>query len=439
MATTLEPRSSEKYVDFDEYIDFQLHKTRSHIKWTDILSAVVGVAILVLVYLLIFTVLDHWVVSGGFGTVARSLMLGSIVLIAGGWISWKVVVPYLRRVNRLFAARVIEESEPSLKGTLINLIDLRRSGHKVPQEVRNAMEKRAAVSLSHMDVDGAVDRQQLMRLSYALLATVVLSCLYTLFSPKRMSFLRPLAPLANVTVATQTEIRDVEPGDVEILALTHPEVFVDLHGKIPEHVILYYTTADRGFVDQPVQMRPVSDEGIKRFRGSITGENGHGILQDMSYYIIAGDADTREFRTWRREGDTRFELDGDTEKRSQDGTWETVGTAELRKFEGEFRISVIQSPSAQVDEVRYDYPEYMRLETQNRIVRPHRCLGGNDSHCHRHSQHAGQLCLSTFLRYRRHDTKGRRNTHGDRRGHQAACPMEARVSIRRKLSAFLSH
>lgn len=319
MATSVEPRTSEQYVDFDEYIDFQLQKTRANIKWTDILTAGAGVATLVLGYVLLFTVLDHWVVAGGFGYVTRTVMLLGLLFVTAGWLGWKVVLPYLRSVNRLFAARVIEQSEPGLKGTLFNLIDLERSRRQVPEPVRTTLEKRAAVSLSHMDVDQAVDRRRLMWVSYSLLAVVVLCCLYTIFSPKRISFRRLFLPAADVPVATRTEILDVQPGDVEVLARSEVEVVADVHGNVPEEVTLLYTTVDRRFVDQPVHMRPLEDDA-KRFRALMSGENGRGILQDMTYRIVAGDAESRDFH-----------------------------------------IEVIQPPSARVDEVRYEYPRYMDL------------------------------------------------------------------------------
>ena len=214
MSTSMKPNISQQYVDFDEYIDFQLQRTRSNIKLTDILTALAGVATLSLGYFLVFTALDHWIISGGFGNTARVLMFSVLLLALLTWLTWKVVVPYFKSVTGLFAASVIEESEPGLKSTLLNLIDLRRSGREIPENIRTSLEKRAAVSLSHMDVEQAVDRRQLMQFSYALLAVVVLCCLYTLFSPKKISFGRAFLPSANVAISTQTEILNVKPGEL---------------------------------------------------------------------------------------------------------------------------------------------------------------------------------------------------------------------------------
>ena len=56
MATT---QTSDQYVEFDEFVDYHLAKTRSNIKLTDVLTAIVGIAVLVVAYLLVFTLLDH--------------------------------------------------------------------------------------------------------------------------------------------------------------------------------------------------------------------------------------------------------------------------------------------------------------------------------------------------------------------------------------------
>ncbi|MEX0716110.1 MAG: hypothetical protein WD066_05970 [Planctomycetaceae bacterium] len=317
--------TAERYVEFDEFVDFQLHKTESAIKTADVLTAVVGVAAVVVGYLLAFVVLDHWVVPGGFGYFARAAMLGGVVLAAIGWVMWKVVLPARRRVNSLYAARAIERTAPEAKSTLLNLVDLRRSGRPVPPQIMGTLEKRAALMLSHVDVEQAVDRKLLMRLAYALLIVVVGFCMYTLFSPKKVSnsVWRALFPAAQVEVATQTRIVDVKPGDVEVLPGAQLEVLADLSGRDPEKVTLYFSTADRRVVDEPLEMQPVPD-GVGRHRALLVGEAGRGIRQSMTYRVEAGDA----------RSDT-------------------------------YRVTVLQPPSATVARIAYDYPEYMDVDPRS--------------------------------------------------------------------------
>lgn len=315
------------YADFDEYIEYQIRKTRSGIKWTELLTSGLAVAVFVLCYLLVFTLLDHWVVPGGFSVRARAIMLGIMVVTASGWVAWKLVRPWFRNITGLYAAHAIEESDPDIKSAVLNFIDARNSGRDVPPHILRAMEKRAAIRLSRTDVERAVDRSTLMRLAYALLGLVVVCCLYTVLSPKDISFARALS-IADQSVATTTEFLEVSPGDIEVLAGEFVEVTVDLRGDIPESVTAYCTTQDRGLVDEPVELRPVEDE-TARFAGRINGANGRGILQPMSYRIVAGDAESRDYQ-----------------------------------------ISVIAAPSAVMDRVDFVYPEYMEFA-------PNTLLGGD--------------------------------------------------------------
>lgn len=245
------------------------------------------------------------------------MMLGALV--------HKVIWPWLKNVNELYAARVIESAEPELKSSLLNVVDLRDAGQPIPPSVMKAMEKRAAVSLSHVDVDQAVDRRPLLRMSYVLLGVVVIGCLYTVFSPKNIlsSLKRALLPTSPVSVATQTIIADVTPGDESVPAKTQLVVEADIRGVMPERVELFYTTADHKFVDQSVEMRRLAEDE-PRFRGVITGDNGRGLSQDLTYFLTAGDARTQEFR-----------------------------------------INVIQPPSAKVETVEYAAPPYMQFEAKS--------------------------------------------------------------------------
>jgi hypothetical protein len=182
MASTLESPNAQQYVDFDEYIDFQLQKTRGNIKTTDILTAFAFVAVFVLAYLFLFVVGDHWLFAEGFSQTTRIVLLSLVGLISAGWLAWKVLWPYLRQVNSLFAAKVIERSQPELRSTLLNLIDARNAGKELSPAILSAMEKRAALSISQTNVDDAVDRRPLMWACYAVLGLVVLFSLYTLLT-----------------------------------------------------------------------------------------------------------------------------------------------------------------------------------------------------------------------------------------------------------------
>ncbi|MCA9114795.1 MAG: hypothetical protein KDA79_06880 [Planctomycetaceae bacterium] len=324
MSTSYDPAGSQQYVDYDEYIDLQLQRTREQIRWTDILTALAGIAVAVLAYTFVFVVFDHWVVEGGFSVPARVTMLVIMLTATIAWLAWKVLVPATRKVNSLYAARTIEQSAPQLKNSLLNLIDLKRSGRPLPVEVGSSLERRAAVGISQLDMEQTVDRRLLMRLSLILLGLVVVFCLYTLFSPRKISdsLVRALLPTAAVDVPTRTRITDVTPGDETPVVLrgTRLDVTARLLGEVPDRVLLTFSTSDRLVVDQPVEMRLV-DEQIREYRGTIHGAHGDGILQPLTYEITAGDDRA-----------------------------------------GPFEVQVTDPPTVSIDQLQLTWPAYMELE-----------------------------------------------------------------------------
>ena len=102
---------------------------------------------------------------------------------------------------------------------------------------------------------------------------------------------------------------------------------VDLAGEIPQQVLLLYSTAD-GKQDQPVELHP-EEAGQPRFRGQLIGENGQGIVQELTYFIRAGDA---------------------TSKR--------------------YKITVEQPPYADIESVRIEFPSYMKLAPIEQVGNP---------------------------------------------------------------------
>ena len=317
--------STQPYVDFDDYVDFHLNKTRQNIKSTELFTTLGWLATLDVGYLLAFVVADHWLIDGGFSLLPRVLMLAVVLAVTVGVLVWKVILPWSHQISALYAAKAIESADSHLKGNLLNYVDLQQAGVAASPAVAKAMEKRAAVELQKVDVEQAVDRRPLLRAAYVLLGVVVTACLYTVISPKDVltSMKRALLPMTSTHVATQTIISDVTPGDESVPARTLLTVEADIRGQVPDEVRILVTTADRQEVNQPVEMRRV-DEGLPRFRGTISGENGRGVLQNLTYRIVAGDARSPEYT-----------------------------------------INVVQPPSVKVDGVAYVHPAYMRLENKS--------------------------------------------------------------------------
>ncbi|MEY3174697.1 MAG: hypothetical protein RLZZ436_2611, partial [Planctomycetota bacterium] len=316
MATVSEPQQ-DQFVEPDQFIRYQLTLAQSRIKSTDLLTAAFLAALLLIGYVLVFTLLDHWVVSGGFAPLTRAILLAA-VLLGCLFIVYRFVLSRLSsKVHPVFAARMLDRQDAGLDGSLTALVDLQTAGRDPGPSIRRVLEKRAAISLTRVHVDEVVDRRWLTRLGSALFILTLATCLYAVFSPKSISLLRPFS-FARASVATVTVLDEIRPGNTTVAAGSAIEFQVDVSGQIPPAVQLLYTTSDRRFVNEPLDMQPADDSG--RFRVTMRGENNRGVRQNFQYRIVAGDA---------------------------------VSDA--------FNITVRQPPSARILEIRCEYPEYMKL------------------------------------------------------------------------------
>ena len=316
MSAVSEPQNPA-WVEPDQYIQLQLDQARSRIRTTDVLTATVLAGLLLVGYVLIFTLLDHWVIPGGFRPLTRAILLFLILSACSAILLWYVIRRLGQSVHPVFAARMLERSQQHEDGSLLALIDLQAHGRDPGVSIRRTLEKRAAVRLAGVHIDEVIDRGWLMRLSLILFVMTLLTCLYAVLSPKSISLLRPFS-FARAAVSTRTLLESIQPGNAAVPAGTQVEFQVDVAGHIPDSVQVLYTTADRRFVDEPLTMQPGED--AQRFTVLLTGEAGRGIRQNLQYRIVAGDA-----------------------------------------ISDTYNITVIQPPTAHVTLVQYQHPEYMQL------------------------------------------------------------------------------
>jgi hypothetical protein len=306
-------------------VDEQIQQTRRTLKFVDFCSGMLTLVIGVLLYLLAMSVIEHWVIPGGWNGPTRVILF--CVMLAGmGWYSWRTFWPlFSRPINPAYAAQLIERSTPSLKNSLLNFLLLRGRRQQLSQKVYQAIEQQAAQRLSEVSLDTVVDRTALLRLGYVLVAVVAICALYRVFSPKNLtsSMERVLMPWSNTAAPSRVEILEVTPGNTEIARGEHLEITAKLQGlRHDEAVRVYYSTLDKQAVDRNVLLS--ASEGGSQFRGLIpdrfsTGENS-GVQQDLEYWIEAGDAKSQKYK-----------------------------------------VTVFARPTLVVEKIRYQYPAYTDL------------------------------------------------------------------------------
>ena len=317
-----EPQTERRGAQCGSFIDKRLRQTRRQVKSVDIWAGLITLAAGTLAYLLAATLIDHWLIPGGLGFWGRLVMFAGLLTGAGLYLAVFMAPLVIGKVNPIFAAHSIEESRPSLKNSLVNLVYLRRDRNVVDQDdlargIYQALERKAATDLAQIPADTAVDRSLVIRLGYLLAAILAVCCLYLALSPKSplASLGRIFWPWADIKAPTRVTIDDVRPGDLVAYQGDVVTASAEVDGLAhDEPVMLYYSTADGQSVDQAVPM--VLAEG--RYRHSCDLPPGRfGLQQDTEYYLAAGDCRTRRFK-----------------------------------------LEVQTAPSILVDSVEYDYPEY---------------------------------------------------------------------------------
>lgn len=123
---TVSDQTQHSYADADEFIQYQLEKARSRIKATDLLTAGVLAGLLLTGYVLIFTLVDHWVIDGGFGAWTRAILLVVILMLCGAILIRYVLRPWFRQIHPLYAARMLDRSAAQLHGSLLALLICRQ-------------------------------------------------------------------------------------------------------------------------------------------------------------------------------------------------------------------------------------------------------------------------------------------------------------------------
>lgn len=279
----------------DGVIDRQLRRTQFQVRVVDIFVSLVVWMVAVLASLLLLALCDHWIVS--IGTIGRWLALLALVAGSGYYFAVQLGPLLWRRINSAYAAKVIEDAEPSLKNSLLNFLLLRGNPAGVPEVVVDALRERAASDLTHTQIDQPVDRTPLIRLGYILCGVMVVFAAYKLLSPKDpfRTVARVLAPWADIARPSRVHISKVEPGDADVYQGQTVTITAHVDGqRSSDPVEVIYSTADGQTLDATAAMSHVA--GMEHSATLPPGPSESGMQQDVVYRVRAGDAESPEYR-----------------------------------------------------------------------------------------------------------------------------------------------
>ncbi len=157
---------ASEVIGFGDYIDRQLNKVCTLVRLSDLAVAVTTCAVLVCSLLFVLILVDHWLFD--LGRIGRTTALAALLAIVG-YFGFAWVLPLIvKRLNPAYIAHIIEQGEPALKNGLLNFVLFRAQPHSVRKVILEAVERRAAVDLSRVNVDMSIDRTPLIRMGAAL-------------------------------------------------------------------------------------------------------------------------------------------------------------------------------------------------------------------------------------------------------------------------------
>ncbi|RIK82757.1 MAG: hypothetical protein DCC67_06735 [Planctomycetota bacterium] len=327
-------------VDSERYVDEHIRKARRSLKAVDLAAGLITLAIGLLGFVLTAAVIDHWVVPGGLNTAGRAALFAAFL--AGiAWYAWKKLAPLARPINPVYAAQTIERSAPSLKNSLLNLLLFRAHRQELSARVYHAIEQQAALRLSATSADAAIDHAALLRLGYVLLIMVAACAAYAVLSPKDMaaSAGRALAPWMDIAAPSRVKLFDVKPGDLSVARGEYVTVSAEIHGLRDEERVRLRLASSDGRLDDSIAMTAAA--AGNRFEATlprrVEGDGSDaGVLQDLHYWIEAGDARSRRYKVGVFDRPTiivqkvRYEFPAYTGFPSK----ETDSTGDIRGIEG---------------------------------------------------------------------------------------------------------
>ncbi len=291
------PQLSGPAQQLDDYLQRQMRKASTQVRLVDLFTSIMTLLAAFLGALFLVALIDAWIFE--LRPWMRLAVLGTVVVSALAYIVVVVVPLSIRRINPVYAAKVVESARPDIKNGLINYLLLRSYSLEekaVSQRVIELVGSRAANDISGLEVSGTVDKSNTIRIALLLVVIVTLLGLYKVFSPKDpfQTFARVIAPFADVARPARVRISDVLPGNTTVYFGQPMPVSARISGRFdPDSVYLVYSTTDGQVIDERVSMRP-SGSGDGTYVVLLKTDD-RGIGHSLNYHIEAGDGESIEY------------------------------------------------------------------------------------------------------------------------------------------------
>jgi hypothetical protein len=320
IANNREPAGAAQQLD--AYLQRQMSRASGQVRLFELFSAVLLLIGGILGALFLVALVDAWVIE--LRPWMRWLVLISLL---GGSAAWTilVIVPLMiRRINPVYAARMVELARPEIKNGLINYLLLRsveRSGQPVSRRVIELVGSRAAHDISGVEISETIDKSRSVRAAMFLVLVLGAFATYLFLSPKSpfQTIARVLAPSADLARPARVRIFEVQPGDAVAFFGQPVKISARVSGRFAEEpVSVVYSTTDGQVINATLGMQP--SESADESWSVVLRTDERGVGQSLTYHVEAGDGKSSTYS-----------------------------------------LIVKSTPMLTVDRIEYRFPEYTRL------------------------------------------------------------------------------
>jgi len=279
----------------DSLIQQRIAEARRALWMAEMIRATLWWAIVMMMAILLWVIVDQWVYAGGWFT--RSLAASGFLFLSAAYL-WRRVFPLLgSSVRPEYAARSIERDLPELRQELTSYITLNSnsgsqleavgstSRNPLADRVLRSMGANAAGRLKSHDVlpSEATGTLRIWLVAAGVLAVLILYGSLTPKSPMA-SLGRLIAPMASIEPPRRVAIRDVQPGDADVRAGSNIDVSARIDGLRPDEPVICRWKSDERVRESEL----VFDPSSRRYLGEIG--LSHEANGQVAYELVAGDA-----------------------------------------------------------------------------------------------------------------------------------------------------
>lgn len=277
-----------------DFVAERIDETKRRIKLLGAVAALLSLLAYTIAFLSVIILADH-IADGGLAQGTRRI--ARWVYLTGAAILFVrlIVLPSVRHISDLFAAKQIENRHPEFHNSLISALQLSRRD-SLPGSLRSALAARAAGDLLVTDLWRALDKRAARQAGLVAVATAGAFLLYAAFAPKPVwpSVWRALG--VELPPPTRTQIAMEQPDPNAEVLVGDPVRFVArISGREPEtaHVRFSLDGGQSWLPDHRLALSPpptvqtVDPRERERWRAV---KSGRDVQESMHYQFFAGDA-----------------------------------------------------------------------------------------------------------------------------------------------------